>query len=356
MKKQVAVIFGGLSSEHEVSCKSALTVMRNLSSEKYEVIRIGITKEGRWLFVSSEEEIEDGSWVNGEISAILSPDALQKGVLCNKGGTYELVKVDVLYPVLHGKYGEDGTIQGLFEMSGIPYVGAGVLSSAISMDKLSTKIFVDKLGICQARFVADTAYDLSRIEMTVAETEKKLGYPVFVKPSNAGSSQGVSKVDNREELKKAILVAKEHDNRVLIEEAIAGREIECAVLGGKHPEASCLGEILSAAEFYDYDAKYNNEESKTIVNPEMPEDVKEQIRENAVSIYECVSAFSLARVDFFLEENTNRVVFNEINTLPGFTNISMYPMLWNAMGYSTATLLDKIIETAGERYGTAGNS
>ena len=350
MKKQVAVIFGGKSSEHEVSCHSVLNVIKGFSPEKYEIHLIGITKEGHWIYVPDATAIEDGSWYNGKKTAIISPDAINSGIyVCDDEGHYERQKIDVIFPVLHGKFGEDGTIQGVFEMSGIPYVGCGVLSSSVSMDKISTKIFVEKLGIRQAKFVADIAPDLSELDHTVAEVEEKLGYPVFVKPSNAGSSQGVSKAHNREELEKALALAKKHDHRVLIEETIIGREVECAVLGGQNPKASPVGEILAAAEFYDFDAKYNNAESKTVIDPDLPDEVKEKIRTNAVAVFRAVGGFGLSRVDFFVEQGTNEVIFNEINTLPGFTNISMYPMLWKAAGFEKEELLDQIIALAFER-------
>lgn len=351
MKKQVAVIFGGKSSEHEVSCRSVLNVIKGFSPEKYEIHLIGITKEGHWIYVPDATAIEDGSWYNGKKTAIISPDAINSGIyVCDDEGHYERQKIDVIFPVLHGKFGEDGTIQGVFEMSGIPYVGCGVLSSSVSMDKISTKIFVEKLGIRQAKFVADIAPDLSELDHTVAEVEEKLGYPVFVKPSNAGSSCGVSKAENREELKAAVELAKKHDTRVLIEEMICGHEVECAVLGGRDPKASKVGEVVAAAEFYDYDAKYNNSESKTVIDPDtVPQASKDKVREDAVAIFKAVSGFSLSRVDFFIENETNDVVFNEINTLPGFTNISMYPMLWADMGLSITELIDRIVETAYER-------
>ena len=256
----------------------------------------------------------------------------------------------MIVPVLHGRFGEDGTVQGLFELSGIPYVGSGVLCSAVTMDKLSTKVFVERLGIRQANYVADTARGLDRMETTVQEVEEKLEYPVFVKPSNAGSSCGVSKANNREELKQAIRLAKEYDSRILVEEMIVGHEVECAVLGGDEVKASKVGEVLAAAEFYDYDAKYNSEESRTVIDPEgIPAPVKEEVREDAVAIFKEVSGFGLSRVDFFVEKGTNEVVFNEMNTLPGFTDISMYPMLWNDMGLSTEELVDRLVEIAFER-------
>lgn len=349
MKKRIAVIFGGQSSEHEVSCMSAVNVIGGLNREKYEIHMIGITEEGHWIYVENVDKIRDDSWRDGEITAVISPDHEKQGIWKVSGGTVEVVPIDVAFPVLHGKYGEDGTIQGLFEMSGIPYAGCGVLASAASMDKISTKIFADRLGVRQAAYVADIARDLREMDDTIAQVEEKLDYPVFVKPSNAGSSQGVSKAHNREELKEALVLAKKHDHRVLIEENITGREVECAVLGGQNPQASPVGEILAAAEFYDFDAKYNNEESRTVIDPDLPEEVKEEIRRNAVAIFRAVGGFGLSRVDFFVEKDTNEVIFNEINTLPGFTNISMYPMLWEANGIKKEELLDRIIELAYER-------
>lgn len=350
MKKQVAVIFGGISSEHDVSCVSVVNVANGFQKDKYEITLIGITKEGKWLLTNSLADIENGSWKEGETTAVLSPDRARPGLLILKDKVYEYKKIDVIFPVLHGKYGEDGTIQGLFEMSGIPYVGCGVLSSAVSMDKISTKIFVDQLGIRQANYVVDLARDLSKMEHTVRQVEEKLGYPVFVKPSNAGSSCGVSKADNREQLKEAIALAKQHDTRVLIEEMIVGHEVECAVLGGEEVKASRVGEVVAAAEFYDYEAKYHNAESQTVIDPErVPSHSKEMVRECAVKIFKAVSGFGLSRVDFFIENGTEDVVFNEINTLPGFTNISMYPMLWNDMGLSTQELVDRLVETAYQR-------
>lgn len=355
MKKQIALIFGGQSSEHEISCISAANVIEGLSPEKYDVHKIGITKEGHWLYVDTLESVKDGSWRDSTVTAVIVPDQKYRGIWKTEsvsGGKQmqaELIPIDVAFPVLHGFFGEDGTIQGLFELAGIPYVGCGVLASAASMDKISTKIFADRIGIRQADYVTDTTRDDSLIHDTIDEVEKKLGYPVFVKPSNAGSSQGVSKAHDRNELKEAIRLAKKHDHRVLVEETINGREIECAVLGGEDVRASKVGEIVAAAEFYDYDAKYNNAESQTVIDPALPEETKKKIQENAIAIFKAVGGFGLSRVDFFVEEGTNEVIFNEINTFPGFTDISMYPMLWEAMGLKKAELLDRLIELAYER-------
>lgn len=345
-KKTVAVVFGGQSSEHEVSCVSATTIIKNINTEKYEVVMIGITKDGRWLQVKDVADIESGAWRESKVTAIISPDSAEQSILYIEGNTLTQKKIDVVFPALHGLYGEDGTIQGIFELAKIPYVGCGVLASAVSMDKLYTKIIVDTLHIRQAAYVPVLKRDLEDMENVLSKVEAKLSYPVFVKPSNAGSSQGVSKAHDRQELKKALELAVQHDRKILVEETIIGREIECAVLGGKEVKASGVGEILAAADFYDYEAKYNNPESRTIISPELPEGVEEKIREAAKSIFIAVDGAGLSRVDFFVEKDTNEVVFNEINTLPGFTSISMYPMLWAAAGIDTKKLVDTLIETA----------
>ncbi len=350
--KKVVVLFGGQSSEHEVSCKSAQTIVKAMNRKKYEVLLIGITKEGEWLYVDNVDQIKDGSWRRSPKSAIISPDAGMKSVLVfNRTEAGEmtsaaLIGVDVVFPVLHGLYGEDGTVQGLFELAGIPYVGCGVLASAVSMDKLYTKLIVDTLGIRQAKYVPVMKHELVDMETAVAKVEAKLSYPVFIKPSNAGSSCGVSKAHNRAELEKGLLIAAEHDRKILVEETIVGRELECAVLGGIGAKASGVGEVLAAAEFYDYDAKYNNAESKTVISPELPERVEAQIAASAEKIFAAVDGFGLSRVDFFLTKDTNEVVFNEINTLPGFTAISMYPMLWEAKGIDKEALVEQLLELA----------
>lgn len=360
-KKNLAVIFGGRSSEHEVSCISVLTVAKAVDLKKYNLYLIGITKEGSWLLAENLDAIENGSWRESKKSAIISPDT--KGELLiqenadDAGNTYEgkrqysSVKLDVIFPVLHGMYGEDGTIQGLFEMSGIPYVGCGVLASAASMDKFYTKVIVDTLNIRQAKYVPVLKNQLTNMDEVVARVEAELSYPVFIKPSKAGSSKGVSKAENREMLISGLNEAARHDYKILVEETIVGRELECAVMGyGDTTKASGVGEILAAADFYDFDAKYNNADSKTVIGPELPEGKAEEIRQNAIKIFNAVDGFGLSRVDFFLEKDTNSVVFNEINTLPGFTSISMYPMLWDAQGYDIKKLVETLIQMAGERY------
>lgn len=350
-KKTVAVLFGGQSSEHEVSCVSATTIISNINQEIYDIILIGITKDGKWLKVNSAEEITSGKWINGKITAVLSPDATQKGILLITNSKVELVKIHVVFPALHGLYGEDGTVQGLLELARIPYVGCGVLSSSVAMDKLVTKIIVDNLHIRQAKYVSVFKSELSTMIKVIEQVESTLDYPVFVKPSNAGSSRGISKAHNRTELETGLTEAANHDRKILVEETIVGREIECAVLGGAEPKTSGIGEIISAADFYDYDAKYNNAESKTIMNPEFPQGKEEEIKEASIKIFKAIDGFGLARVDFFLEKDTDEIVFNEINTFPGFTSISMYSMLWEAKGIGKPQLIEKLIQSAFSRFG-----
>lgn len=350
-KQTVAVIFGGQSSEHIVSCMSAANVMGHIDRTRYHILPVGITEKGHWIRAQSLEAVRDGSWKEGKVSALISPDATKKSMIFMDGNRVEEVKLDVVFPVLHGLYGEDGTIQGLLEMARIPYVGCGVLASAVSMDKLYTKIIVSKLGICQAEYEAVYREELASMDQTVDRILKHFTYPVFIKPSNAGSSRGISKAGNRQELEEGLLEAARHDRKLLVEEAIVGREIECAVFGGgrRRVEASGVGEILAAAEFYDFDAKYFNEESKTVTDPVLPGDAANKVRQAAVNIFKAVDGYGLARVDFFVRDN-GEVVFNEINTMPGFTAISMYPMLWEAAGVDKSQLVDKLLAHAMERF------
>ena len=352
-KKNIVVIFGGNSSEHQVSCVSSQTIIKNIDTDLYNIILVGITKEGKWLFVDSVDELKNDTWRETGKKAILSPDSLTKELLVFDEEGMKSIKVDVIFPVLHGPNGEDGTIQGLFELARIPYVGCGVLASAVSMDKFYTKILFDHIGgIRQAQFVGVHRYDLKDMDSVIAEVEAKLSYPVFVKPSCAGSSNGVSKAKDRDALVKALLLAAEHDSKILVEETINGREVECAVLGNDEVKASGIGEVLAAGDegFYTYDSKYNNAESKTVTDPDLPEGVAEKIRTSAVRIFKAVSGSGLSRVDFFVEHGTNDVVFNEINTLPGFTSISMYPMLWAARGIDTKTLVNQLIADCLDRF------
>ena len=283
-KKNLAVIFGGRSSEHEVSCISVVTIAKAVNLDKYNLHLIGITKEGKWLKVNAISDIEDGSWRNSETEAVLSPDTEGRLIVSEKDGdTYKVdfLKIDVIFPVLHGMFGEDGTIQGLFEMSGVPYVGCGVFASAASMDKFYTKLIVDTLNIRQAKYVPVLRDQMKDMDEVVSRVESTLPYPVFIKPSKAGSSKGVSKAENREMLIAGLEEADKHDYKILVEETIVGREIECAVMGyGDTTKASGIGEILAAEEaaFYDFDAKYNNADSKTVIGPQLPEGIEEEVR------------------------------------------------------------------------------
>ncbi len=358
-KKTIAVLFGGMSSEHDVSCVSACNVIDNINKEDYDILLIGITKNGRWLYVSSADEIKSGKWQESKVSAAILPDAVKKSaVLFKEDGAAE-VKIDVCFPVMHGLYGEDGTVQGLLELAKIPYVGCGVLASSISMDKLYTKIVVDTLGIRQAKYVSFLEHEYSDTDAMVKKAENAFKYPMFIKPSNSGSSCGISKAHNRKELIDGLKLAQKHDRKILVEEAIIGRELECGVLGGfvrnvketlpvpfSIPTASGVGEILAAAEFYDYDAKYNNEASKTIISPILPDGKLEEIQKDSVSIFRAVDGFGFARIDFFMEAGTNEIVFNELNTIPGFTAISMYPMLLSAAGIDKKKLVASLINYA----------
>lgn len=347
-KETIAVLFGGQSNEHEVSCVSVQTVIKNMDAEKYNILMIGITKEGAWLQAKSLEDIASGAWRQSKTRAVISPDASVKGVLLYEDGKVEIVPVDVVFPVLHGLYGEDGTVQGILELAHIPYVGCGVLSSAVSMDKFYTKIIVDSIGVRQAAYEPVLAEELVDVEAVVNRVEARFSYPVFIKPSRSGSSQGVVKASSHKELADGLKEAAKFDRKILVEEMIIGREIECAVLGSYEPKASGVGEILAAADFYDYEAKYQNAESKTVTDPDMPAEVVETVRQNALKIFKAVDGFGLSRVDFFVTKD-GEVVFNEINTLPGFTAISMYPMLWAARGIKTPELVEKLIQLAKER-------
>lgn len=346
MKQNVVVIFGGQSTEHDISKRSVLTFLQYMDENCYEVKVVGITKEGKWLLVEGgKEDILSGKWEKSKVPAMLLPDATLKSLLIHREKGLEYFKVDVVIPVLHGLYGEDGSIQGLLKLAKIPFVGCGILASAVSMDKFYTKLVVEPLAIRQAKYIGvyKESYNREVIEEKVAN---ELGYPVFVKPSNAGSSIGVSKAMDGATLHEALLNAFIHDRKVLIEENIVGREVECAVIGNLEVKASDVGEILSADDFYDFDSKYNNPESKTILSADMPEATRQRIREAAIAIFGAVDGRGLSRVDFFIEDLTGEVVFNEINTFPGFTDISMYPMLIEAEGITRSELIDHLIQLA----------
>ncbi len=346
-RKVVAVIFGGKSSEHEISKISATTVIRNIPKDKYRVIPVYITKSGEWkLYDGSVDNICSGNWESYAATCILSPSTEHKGLFRIVGDKVKSIPVDVLFPVLHGKGGEDGSIQGLFEMCGIPYVGCGILASAASMDKAYTKIICEKANVPQAKHIVAHSYEADKIDEVLNNIEEKLGYPCFIKPSRAGSSVGVSKAHNREEAVEGLKLAAKNDSTIIIEEFIKGREVETAVLGNIDDiQVGCVGEVLAAEEFYTFDAKYNNEESKTVIPADIDESVSEKIREYAKTVFKAMDCRGLSRVDFFIRDNGD-IIFNEINTMPGFTSISMYPMIFNHAGIDTEQLVDRLIELA----------
>ncbi len=345
MKKlNVCVLFGGVSSEHSVSEVSASAVLDNIDRNKYDVYPVGITNEGKWLYFEGEnEDIRNHRWESGKTTpAILSPDRTDRALL-KLGKEVEKINIDVVYPVLHGKNGEDGTIQGLCELADIPYVGSGVIGSAACMDKCIAKILFEKANIPQADWVELKLGDTPDFEMI----EEKLGYPMFIKPSSAGSSVGVTKASNREELKNGIAVALKEDYKVLIEEAINAREVECAVMGNLEPvTADVLGEIKPAKEFYDFEAKYEDENSQLMIPSPVTPETEERIKEYAKKAYKICECRGHSRVDFFVEKTTGEIVLNEINTIPGFTPISMYPKLWDVSGVNMSEVIDRHIQLA----------
>ena len=349
-KKRIAVIFGGKSSEHEVSRVSASYVISQIPSDKYEIVTIGITKEGRWFLYDGDiSAIADGSWEHNENNrtAFIAPAPSVSGIIIiNKDGT------TVVFPVLHGKNGEDGTLQGLLEMSGIPYVGCGVIASTECMDKISTNIMFEHAGIDQAKFTWFYTGEFKKNpDEYISRIENELGgYPVFVKPSNAGSSVGITKAHSRDELITAIEKASKEDSRILVEENIIGKEVECAVLGNEDPFVSVPGQIAPAAEFYDYDAKYNNAESKLYIPAHISDELIGRVQQIAARAYTTLACEGLSRVDFFVTDE-GRILLNEINTLPGFTSISMYPKLMAASGFESSKLIERLIELAFERAG-----
>ena len=349
-KLNVCVIFGGASSEHEVSLVSSATIIGSLDKNKYNIHMVGITKAGAWkYFDGAVSEIADFDKTAKNFSpALISPDREDGGLIVLENDGIRKIRIDVAIPALHGKNGEDGTIQGLFELAGIPYVGPGVIGSSICMDKCVAKIMFREAGIPQADWVEIRRNKAFTVDpKKLDEIEEKLGYPCFIKPSNAGSSVGISKAENREELEQGIRLAFEHDCKVLVEEAINAREVESAVMGNEKPVcAPVLGEILPAAEFYDYDAKYADENSKLLMPAPLDDETAEKIRAYATAAYKICECRGLSRVDFFVDKVTGEIKLNEINTIPGFTSISMYPKLWQKSGLEITELLDKLIEYA----------
>ena len=354
MKKlSVCILFGGMSPEHEVSLRSAESVLNNIDKEKYNLFPVGITKNGDWILYTGEDYslLPTGAWERWPENrrAAISPVRGQ-GLLSFEGDCVVRERIDVVFPVLHGENGEDGAMQGLLQLAGIPYVGPHVAASAVSMDKTLTKLVMDQADIPQAAWQLVRASDLleSKLDRILDNLEQKFDYPMFVKPAGTGSSVGVSKASHRDALAHALISAGQYDEKILVEEFIDGREIEVAVMGNDSPVASVAGEIDSGAEFYDYEAKYITDTSTTYIPARISEEVEEQVREYAVKVYKAIGCQGLSRVDFFVTRKDNRVVFNEINTLPGFTSISMYPKMFAASGIPYTDLLDRLLELAVE--------
>lgn len=348
-KLKLGVIFGGVSTEHDVSIVSGTDVMRNIDQNKYEIFPIYIDKQGTWFtYELTEQEFRVGD-------KIIPNEKIEN--ICEY-----LKKLDVIFPVLHGFGGEDGTIQGMLELLNIPYVGSKVLGSSICMDKVYAKIIFERANILQAKYIYIRKYKekyiyinedfeekICKIEEIIDIAEKKINYPMFIKPSNSGSSVGIKKANNKEELKEAIKYASQFDKKTLIEEGINGREIECAVLGNEELTASVLGEILAADTFYSFDAKYMNQASRTVMPAELSEKLTKQVQELAKKAYKAADCKGLSRVDFFVDDKNEKIYINEINTIPGFTQISMYPKLLEKSGIPYKELLSKLIELALER-------
>ena len=353
-KMCVVVLFGGMSSEHEVSRVSAGTVVTNMDRSKYEVMTIGITKAGRWLYTeATTAQMADGSWeeLAGNMPCVLSPDRADHGlILFTPAGQVEKIHVDVVVPVLHGLWGEDGTVQGLLELAGIPYVGCGVLASAVCMDKAVANALFDANGVPHTKWAAASRWEIESDPEGVCDgVIAKLGWPVFVKPANAGSSVGITKATNRAQLKEAIQLALANDRKVVFEAFVDGHEVECAVIGSDPAVATRPGEILAGAEFYTYDDKYKNGVSQTVIPAHLPEEKLDEVKTYAAMAYTALGCEGLARCDFFVEKGTGRVMINEINTFPGFTSISMYPKLMEHEGLPVPALIDRLIELALER-------
>jgi len=351
MKKlSVCILFGGMSPEHAVSLRSAEAVLNNIDHHKYNVFPVGITRDGDWILYGGKDYslLPTGEWETCPKNrrAAISPVRGQ-GLLCFEGDCVVRERIDVVFPVLHGENGEDGTVQGLLELAGIPYVGPHVSASAVAMDKTLTKLVADQANVRQAAWMLVRSSELAgRVDAIMDQVESRFSYPVFVKPAGTGSSVGVSKAADREALQLALQKAGEYDEKILVEEFISGREVEVAVMGNANPVASECGEIDSGADFYDYDAKYVTDTSVAYIPARIPEDVAEKVREEAVRIYSAIGCQGLSRVDFFVTYEGNEVIFNEINTLPGFTSISMYPKLFAASGIPSNQLIDHLLELA----------
>ncbi len=353
MKKlSVCILFGGMSPEHEVSLRSAESVLNHIDHSKYNVFPVGITKEGDWILFTGKDYsmLPTGEWKTYPENrrAAISPVRGQ-GLLSFEGDCVVRERIDVVFPVLHGENGEDGTMQGLLKLAGIPYVGPQVAASAVAMDKTLTKLVCDQEKVPQAAWQLVRRSELeNRMEEIIRCLESRFPYPMFVKPAGTGSSVGVSKAADGAALRRALIAAAVYDEKILVEEFIRGKEIEVAVMGNDSPVASVCGEIDSGAEFYDYEAKYITDTSVAYIPARIPEEVAEAVREQAVKVYMAIGCRGLSRVDFFVTDGDNRIVFNEINTIPGFTSISMYPKLFAASGIPYTQLIDELIDLAME--------
>ncbi|MDD4569350.1 MAG: D-alanine--D-alanine ligase [Tepidanaerobacteraceae bacterium] len=349
---KVGIIFGGQSGEHEVSLMSSTSVIKVMDKTKYDIIPIGITKEGNWkLFLGDVSKIQDGSWQEEAIPALLSPDPNYKCIITLKDGKESRYYLDVVFPVLHGPRGEDGTVQSLFEMMNIPYVSCGVTSSALCMDKVFAKQILEQNGLPVVNYKVFYKRELAvRMPEIISEIEEHLGYPCFVKPSNLGSSVGISKALDQKDLKSALLLATKYDTKVLIEKFIDAREIECSVLGNDEPRASLPGEIIPSRDFYDYKAKYlDGDKSKLLLPAPVSRKDIGRIQDYAIRAFKTLDCSGMARVDFLMSKVSGNIYINELNTIPGFTNISMYPKMWEVSGLSYKDLIDELIKFAFER-------
>ena len=338
MNPRIAVLFGGRSGEHEVSIRSAASVISALDRDKYDVVPIAITKQGRWLPPAESVRLLPAGAREGLSTHTAVALTQEPGMVSG---------VDVVFPVLHGTFGEDGTVQGFLDLADVVYVGASVLGSAVGMDKDVMKRLFRERGLPTVDHIA-----LPRRQRheRVSELESRFGYPLFVKPANLGSSVGISKARNRQELEKALDLAAEYDRKIIVETAVDGREIECAVLGNDSPEASVPGEIVPSREFYDYESKYEDDDSELLIPAPITSEQTKEVRRLAIAAFQAVECSGLARVDYFLDNSSGRILLNEVNTMPGFTSISMYPKLWEASGVPYPELIDRLIKLAQERH------